>query len=321
MPETTTIQDLVNPQVMADMISAKITSKIVVTPFAKVDTTLQGVPGDTITVPQYSYIGDAVDVAEGVKADTVKLQTSTTTVKIKKAMKAVELTDESVLSGYGNPVAETNNQIGKSIAAKVDADAMAALQGAQLVYDGSAAAIKYTGIVDAIDVLDEEVNTDKAIFVHPKQVTQLRKDSDFISADKYRDGVMLTGEIGMVANCRVVPSKKVPLHSEWYYFDEAGGTATKAGNIAEVQKTLPSAKIGDKVSKSTTPCYFCPIVKLNQDSETEDDTAALTIYLKRDTNVETDRETLARKTDISADRFYAVALSDTSKVVLAKFKK
>lgn len=321
MADTTTIQDLVNPQVMADMISAKITSKIVVTPFAKVDTTLQGVPGDTITVPQYSYIGDAVDVAEGVKADTVKLQTSTTTVKIKKAMKAVELTDESVLSGYGNPVAETNNQIGKSIAAKVDADGMAALQAAQLVYDGSAAAIKYTGIVDAIDVLDEEVNTDKAIFVHPKQVTQLRKDSDFLSADKYKDGVMLTGEIGMVANCRVVPSKKVPLHSEWYYFDEAGGTAATAGNIAEVQKTLPSAKIGDKVSKSTTPCYFCPIVKLNQDSETEDDTAALTIYLKRDTNVETERDTLARKTDISADKFYAVALSDTSKVVLAKFKK
>lgn len=279
MPETTTIQDLVNPQVMADMISAKITSKIVVTPFAKVDTTLQGVPGDTITVPQYSYIGDAVDVAEGVKADTVKLQTSTTTVKIKKAMKAVELTDESVLSGYGNPVAETNNQIGKSIAAKVDADAMAALQGAQL-----------------------------------------RKDSDFLSADKYKNGVMLTGEIGMVANCRVVPSKKVPLHSEWYYFDESGTAATEV-NIAEIRKTLPAAKVGDKVTKSTTACYFCPIVKLNQDSETEDDTAALTIYLKRDTNVEVDRETLARKTDISADRFYAVALSDTSKVVLAKFKK
>lgn len=321
MAETTTIQDLVNPQVMADMISAKITSKIVVTPFAKVDTTLQGVPGDTITVPQYSYIGDAVDVAEGVKADTVKLQTGTTTVKIKKAMKAVELTDESVLAGYGNPVAETNNQLGKAIAAKVDADAMAALQGAQLTYDGSAAAIKYAGIVDAIDVLDEEVNTDKVIFVHPKQVTQLRKDSDFLSADKYKNGVMLTGEIGMVANCRVVPSKKVPLHSEWYYFDEAGGTATTASNIADVQKTLPSAKIGDKVSKSTTPCYFCPIVKLNQDDETEDDTAALTIYLKRDTNVEIERATLARKTDISADRFYTVALSDTSKVVLAKFKK
>lgn len=109
--ETTKISDLIDPEVMADMISAKIPDKIVVAPFAKVDKTLSGVPGDTITIPQYSYIGDAVDVAEGVAAETVKLQTSTTTAKVKKAMKAVELTDEAVLSGYGNPVAETNNQL------------------------------------------------------------------------------------------------------------------------------------------------------------------------------------------------------------------
>jgi N4-gp56 family major capsid protein len=201
--------------------------------------------------------------------------------EMKKAMKAVELTDEAVLSGYGNPVGETNNQLAKAIASKVDSDAMAALQGAQLVYDGSAAAIKYTGIVDAIDLFNEEVNSDKVIFVHPKQVTQLRKDSDFISADKYPGNVVMTGEIGMIANCRVVPSKKVPLD---------GGV------------------------------YACPIVKLNNDAEAEEDAAALTIYLKRDTNVETDRVSLARKTDISADKHYAAALSNTSKVVLAKFK-
>lgn len=50
----TSIQDLVNPKVMADMISAKIEKKIVVAPFAKVDDTLVGVAGDTIVVPQYS---------------------------------------------------------------------------------------------------------------------------------------------------------------------------------------------------------------------------------------------------------------------------
>ena len=147
--QTTKLSDLINPQVMADMISAKIANKIVVAPFAKIDTTLQGVPGDTVTVPQYAYIGDAADIAEGVAAETVKLTASTTTVKVKKAMKAVELTDEAVLSGYGNPVGETNTQLAKSIASKVDSDAMAALQGAQLTYDGSAAAIKYSGIVDA----------------------------------------------------------------------------------------------------------------------------------------------------------------------------
>lgn len=288
--QTTKLSDLINPQVMADMISAKIANKIVVAPFAKIDTTLQGVPGNTVTVPQYAYIGDAADIAEGVAAETVKLTASTTTVTVKKAMKAVELTDEAVLSGYGNPVGETNTQLAKSIASKVDSDAMTALQGAQLTYDGSAAAIKYSGIVDAIDLFEEEVNSEKVIFVHPKQVTQLRKDSDFISADKYKAGVILSGEIGMIANCRVVPSKKVPV-----------------------------VKVGE--TGSQVDCYACPIVKLNNDSETEDDAAALTIYLKRDTNVETDRVSLSRKTDISVDKHYAVALSNTSKVVLAKFKK
>jgi N4-gp56 family major capsid protein len=288
--QTTKLSDLINPQVMADMISAKIANKIVVAPFAKIDTTLQGVPGNTVTVPQYAYIGDAADIAEGVAAETVKLTASTTTVTVKKAMKAVELTDEAVLSGYGNPVGETNTQLAKSIASKVDSDAMTALQGAQLVYNGSTAAIKYSGIVDAIDLFEEEVNSEKVIFVHPKQVTQLRKDSDFISADKYKAGVILSGEIGMIANCRVVPSKKVPV-----------------------------VKVGE--TGSQVDCYACPIVKLNNDAETEDDAAALTIYLKRDTNVETDRVSLSRKTDISVDKHYAVALSNTSKVVLAKFKK
>lgn len=288
--QTTKLSDLINPQVMADMISAKIANKIVVAPFAKIDTTLQGVPGNTVTVPQYAYIGDAADIAEGVAAETVKLTASTTTVTVKKAMKAVELTDEAVLSGYGNPIGETNTQLAKSIASKVDSDAMTALQGAQLTYDGSAAAIKYSGIVDAIDLFEEEINSEKVIFVHPKQVTQLRKDSDFISADKYKAGVILSGEIGMIANCRVVPSKKVPV-----------------------------VKVGE--TGSQVDCYACPIVKLNNDAETEDDAAALTIYLKRDTNVETDRVSLSRKTDISVDKHYAVALSNTSKVVLAKFKK
>lgn len=287
--ETTKIADLIDPEVMADMISAKIPKKIVVAPFAKVDTTLQGVPGDTITVPQYSYIGDAEDIAEGVTCGTVKLEANTGTSKVKKAMKAVTLTDEAVLSGYGNPIGETNNQLASAIASKVDNDAMDALQGAQLEYDGSAKAISYEGIVEAIDLFEEEVNTEKVMFVHPKQVTHLRKDANFISADKYTGNVVMSGEIGMIANARIVPSKKVP--------EVEVGTATKV------------------------KCYSCPVVKLTSDSETEDETSALTVYLKRDTNIETERHTLSRTTDISVDKVYTVALSDKSKVVLAKFKK
>lgn len=277
---TINISDLVNPQVMADMISAKIEKKLVVTPFAKIDDTLVGVPGDTIVVPQYAYIGDAEDIAEGIEVGTTKLVTTTTNATIKKAMKAVELSDEAVLSGYGNPVGETNNQLALAIASKVDNDAMEALLDAQLTYDADAI-ISYDGIVDAIDKFEEETNTPKVIFVHPKQLTQLRHDADFISADKYSGMTVMTGEVGMIANARVVPSKKVPL---------------------------------------VDGVYVNPIVQLENGNDA-DETAALTVYIKRDTNVETERQTLKRVTDISVDKFYTVVLSNSAKVVLAKFNQ
>ncbi|WP_082236396.1 N4-gp56 family major capsid protein [Anaeromassilibacillus senegalensis] len=235
-------------------------------------------------------MGDAEDVAEGVEVTPAKMSTTTKTATVKKAMKAVSLTDEAVLSGYGNPVGEANGQLAKAIASKVDNDCMDALQTATIVFDGSAKKIDYTGIVDAIDLLDEEVNTEKVLFVHPKQVTDLRKDANFLSADKYTAGVVMSGEIGKICNCRVVASKKVP-----------------------------AVKVG--ASGSQVDCYACPIVKLEQDAETEDEVPAITIYLKRDTNVETERHTLSRTTDVSADKHYVATLSNEAKVVLAKFKK
>ena len=328
--ETVTLaSDLIVPEVMADMISAKIDKKIVVAPFAKIDTTLVGVPGDTITVPQYAYIGDAADVAEGVADTTVKLTTGTTSVKVKKAMKSVELTDEAVLSGYGNPVGETNSQIALAIAAKVDNDALTALGNAQLSYDGSAAVIGYTPIVEAVGVFAEEVNSEKVMFVHPAQTTQLRKDADFISADKYPGNVIMSGEIGMIANCRIVPSKKVVSFATWYYFVTSGtsgkltivasgGNNSSTVDLTSVTPTLPNAIVGDYVKLSSIPVYVNPIVKLNNDVDSEDDAAAITIYLKQDTTVETSRVALSQKTDIVAAKHYAAALSNTAKVVLAK---
>lgn len=277
--EMTKLADLVNPDVMADMISAKIDKKIVVAPFAKVDKTLAGVAGDTIVVPQYSYIGDAEDVREGIEVGTTKLIATSRDTTIKKAMKAIELSDEAILSGYGNPVGEANNQLAMAIAQKVDNDAMDALLSAKVTYETDSI-ITYDGIIDAIDKFGEEINCQKVIFVHPTQLTQLRHDEDFISSEKYAGNVVMTGEIGMIANTRVVPSKKVPL-------------------------------VEGK--------YVCPIVKIDFDAESEDETPALTIYLKRDTNVEVERQSLKRVTDISVDKFYTVVLSNESKVVLAKF--
>ena len=264
----TKIANLVNPEVMGDMIAAKLPKKLQVIPFAAIDRTLEGVPGNTIKVPSYTYIGDAEDVNEGVEAGVVVLGTSTKTATIKKAMKAVELTDEAVLSGYGDPVGNAENQLALAIAAKIDNDAMDALLKTNTrKFDSKTKTIGYDVIVDAIDLFEEEVNTEKVMFVNPKQVTTLRKDPNFISADKYPNQVVMTG------------------------------------------------------LDSTSAFYPCPISKLTHDDETEQDTAALTVYIKRDPNVEVDRKSLKRSTEISIDEFYTVAVSDDSKVVLAEIKK
>ena len=284
----TKITNLIDPEVMTDMISAKLPKKIRVAPFAKVDTTLEGAEGDTITVPKFAYIGDAEDVAEGVECGLTTLQASSTKVTIKKAMKAVALTDEAVLSAHGDPVGESNSQLALSIAAKVDNDCIDALSDenaeGRLKYDGSSSELGYEGLVNALDVFEEEVNGEKATFVHPHQVTSLRLDPNFISADKYAQNVVLNGEIGMIANTRIVPARKVKLDS-------------------------------------TGTCYLNPIIKLETEQETEDEAPALTIYLKRNVNVETERKSRKRTTEISVDEIYGVSVSNDSKLVLAKFKK
>lgn len=276
----TKLENLINPQVMSDMISAKVDKKIRLTPYAKLDTTLQGRAGDTITIPRFSYIGAAVEVGEGEEIPTRALSVSSVQHTIKKIGIGGIITDEAALSGYGNPVGELNNQMALSIAAKCDEDAMTELLKATTSYV-STTVLSYNSVVNAIDLFEEEENSEKVMFVHPKQVTQLRLDPNFIARDKYGNQVMIDGEIGMIGNARIVSSKRV-------------------------QKD------------ETTTYYLNPIVKLSNDTETEDDSPALTVFLKRETNIEVDRQPRNRQTEITGDRIYTVALTNETKVVIAK---
>ena len=51
----TKIEQLVNPEVMADMVSAKLPKMIKFTPLAYVERELVGQPGNTVTVPKWVY--------------------------------------------------------------------------------------------------------------------------------------------------------------------------------------------------------------------------------------------------------------------------
>lgn len=280
---TTMMKNMVDPEVMGDMVSAKLPSALKISPFAKIDTTLTGTPGTTITVPCWKYIGDAEDVAEGGAIPSELLTTGKTKVTIKKAGKGVSITDEAILSGLGDPVGQGVIQLTKAIASKVDNDCMDVLQTATFKSGDGTSVINYNSVVDAVDLFEEEDQAPKVIFIHPKQVTQLRKDPDFKDLNKYPlgEGVIMTGVIGQIAGCQVVPSKKVP---------------KKSGK------------------------YSCPIVKLvTENEETEDETPALTIFMKRDILMESDRDITHKLTEVTADEHYVVALTNDSKVVLAQF--
>lgn len=282
----TNMANMINPEVMGDMIDAKIEAMLKLTPFAKLDTSLQGVAGDTKTVPSWNYIGDAEDVAEGVEVGLTSMTAATKTFTIKKAMKAVGITQEAVNSGLGNPIGQAEHQLAKSIAGKVDNDVLDAALTSGLTSGDGTVQIKYAGIVDAVGKFDEEEITEKVMFIAPEQVATLRKDSDFISADKYNNDVMKTGEIGMIAGVRIVPSKKIK---------EEGGI------------------------------YTCPVIKLepaNAETEyTEDELPAVTIFLKKDTQTDAEWKPRTQTHEITAAKYYGVALTNEAKVVLAKFKK
>lgn len=279
---------MIIPEVMGQMINAKIEALLKITPYAKVDTTLVGVPGDTKTVPSWNYIGDAEDVAEGVEVGLSQLTASSTTFTIKKAMKAVDITEEARLSGLGNPIGQAETQLAKSIAGKVDSDVLeAALKSTNIVDKSTTAQIGYEGIVDAVTKFeDEEDGIEKVMFISPLQEATLLKDPMFLSADKFEAGVAVRGAIGKIAGCWIKKSKKIK---------------EKSGVFTNV------------------------IIKMEPDSPeteyTEDELPALTIFLKKDTATTSEFKQRRQATEIVSSKYYGVALTNEAKVVLAKFKK
>lgn len=339
----TKLANLVNPQVMADMISATLPKKIKFSPIAKIDTTLEGRAGNTITVPKYAFIGEAEDVAEGVAMGTTVLTATTTTATVKKAGKALELTDESVLSGYGDPLGQAITQVGMSIASKIDSDCYNALLGADLVYTSTSGAIGYNQVVHANAKFGDESDASlaKVLFIHPEQEETLLLDSNFISNDKYNADVIMNGHIGKIAGAEVVKSKKVlKATHELATSATTGALKVVKGSAASGEISMTSvAGIYDVANKLSVPVeegvyvttaatvyFFNPIVVTDAQDPDENPSAdgfdvidpALTVYMKRGVQVETDRDILKKTTVISGDEHYVAVLSNPSKVVLAK---
>lgn len=209
MAKRTFLADLVNPEVLADMVSGKLEEAIKFRPLATIGRTLQGRPGNTITFPKYGFIGLAEDVAEGEAIPIEKLSTTDTDVTVKKAGKGVEITDEAMLSGYGDPMGEAEKQLRLSIAGKIDNDVIAAAMTAPFVSGTGIADLSVDAIADALVYFGEDIDGPMVLFIAPAQLAALRKSEEFIRATDLGDSILMTGVVGAVLGCQIVVSAKV----------------------------------------------------------------------------------------------------------------
>lgn len=221
----TLLANLVNPEVLAPMIDKKLTDYMKFAPLATIDTTLVGQPGNTVTLPYFNYIGDAAVLAEGVSLTPSLLSTGTTSVTIEKIAKGVELTDEAILSGYGDPYGEAANQLAHAIANAVDNKVLSILMGISgaMAYS-TANSTTYptdTDITAALELFGEDIEDGQSVaLVDPKVYTAMRSNvNSWVPASEIAAEIKVKGVVGQYQGCQVIVSNKLKR------------TATGAGEI------------------------------------------------------------------------------------------
>lgn len=201
----TKLAELINPEVMGAFAERKLEAEFKFAPLAVVGHELQGQAGDTLTIPVWGYIGKAEDVAEGQPIPISKMGQTKTTVKVKKAGKGIELTDEAVLSGLGDAVGEGEKQLAEAILDKVNKDCFDALIGTTtLQHTVEGGNLNADAVADALVYFKEDVHEGQVLFVSPKRYAQLRKDPAWVTVlagEKF-----ISGQVGEIMGCSVVVS-------------------------------------------------------------------------------------------------------------------
>ncbi|CTN49352.1 TPA: N4-gp56 family major capsid protein [Streptococcus pneumoniae] len=271
----TKLATMVNPEVMADMVSAKLPKLIKFTPLAYVETALQGQPGNTLTVPAWEYAGDATEVGEGQAISPDQLTTKKTTMTIKKAAKGYEITDEALLSGLGDPLGQATYQLGLAIANKIDDDLVAVAKTATQHITETPTTL--AAIDKALEIFEDEEDARYVAIINPKDAIKLKTDvaKEWTKGSELGADMVVSGTFGEVAGVQIVRSKKV---------DEGKGF---------IVKVSPSQTQTDDANKY----------------------GEFVIMLKRDVAIETDRDILKKTTVITGDEHYGVYLYDPTRVV------
>lgn len=217
----TQLTNLVNPEVMADFIEKKLVDNMVFAPLATIDNTLEGRAGNTISVPSWNYVGSAVTLGEFSSLSVATLTASTVSATVYKVAQGVELTDEAVLSGLGDPIGEAANQIALAIADAQDYKLAEVLHGitGTMLYETSASTVapKASDITAALEKFGEDINGVKVAIVSPAVYTEMRSNvASWLPASEVAANIAVKGIVGEYQGCQVVVSNRVVSNKDIY---------------------------------------------------------------------------------------------------------
>ena len=241
MPATLTT-DLIVPEVIADLVETRLGDRVTLLPLAVQDNTLVGQPGDTLKFPAFRYIGKASEIAENGEITPTALTSFAVPATVKKYAKAVQITDEARLSGYGDPVGEAANQLAHAIDHAVDDALFTALNGLPIHRIAPITALSADNVADALTLFGEELEEPAILLVDPAGFAALRKDDDYIRASDLGQRMIFSGVVGEIWGCQIVVSNKIKadttLQEKRYFIVKPGALrlVNKQGTFLEVQR-------------------------------------------------------------------------------------
>ena len=253
----TYLENLFDPQVVADLINTKLIDNIVFAPLATVDNTLQGRAGDTVTLPYYAYIGAAADVAEGTDIPIAQLTQSTKSVTIAKIGKGVQFTDEALLSGYGDPLGQGVTQIAKAIADKVEKKLFNEINvNAAKIYQPTGA-LTADDLPLALSLFGEDADGTKVLLCDSNFYAALLKNN-WIPASEIAAEVKVRGAIGMAYGCQVIVTDRLKDDNFFIMKPEALAIFTKRDVMVEKDRDIVNQSTVVVGSKLFAPYLLNP---------------------------------------------------------------
>lgn len=232
-------ETIINPQVLADLIEKKLVDYVKFAPLARVDSTLVGRPGDTITLPYYKWAGDAIEVDENGDIPVYALEQDADAATIKKIGVGYSFTDEVALSGYGNISEEVAKQILLALAKGVDDDMLAVLEGIGESRTFTKTSDIAADVNGALELFGEDIDGEKVLLVSPADYTSLRNAKGWLPASEIAADIIVKGAVGEIAGCQVVVTNKLTSKGEAFIV-KPGALATylKRDTMVETDRDI-----------------------------------------------------------------------------------